>query len=113
MGDSKEGIHEQEAVCTKKGFSVSHNVRFGGDEVGRIPPQPDYSYTLKRTGSAYRAPNGPFCTESLPYPISHQSSFQPFDPGYGIFTSGVYRATVLDAAFPQEKTHFATFACAE
>jgi hypothetical protein len=45
--------------------------------------------------------------------ISHQSSFQPFDPGYSIFTSGVYRATVLDAALPQEKTHFATLACAE
>jgi hypothetical protein len=29
------------------------------------------------------------------------------------FTSGVYRATALDAAFPQEKTHFATLACAE
>jgi hypothetical protein len=30
-----------------------------------------------------------------------------------IFTSGVYRATDLGAAFPQEKTHFATLACAE
>jgi hypothetical protein len=26
---------------------------------------------------------------------------------YSIFTSGVYEATAADAAFPQEKTHFA------
>jgi hypothetical protein len=32
---------------------------------------------------------------------------------YSIFTSGVYRATALGAAFPQEKTHFATLPCAE
>ncbi len=32
---------------------------------------------------------------------------------YSIFTSGVYRATSLDAAFPQEKTHLAAFPCAE
>jgi hypothetical protein len=32
---------------------------------------------------------------------------------YSIFTSGVYGATALDAAFPQEKTHFAALACAK
>jgi hypothetical protein len=96
MGDSKEGIHEQEAVCTKKGFSVSHNVRFGGDEVDRIPPQPDYSYTLKRTGSAYRAPNGPFCTESLPYPIILIVALEPL-PGHAknwILTIGAKAASI-------------------
>jgi hypothetical protein len=34
-------------------------------------------------------------------------------PGYSIFTSGVYRATSPGAAFPQEKSHFAALACAE
>jgi hypothetical protein len=32
---------------------------------------------------------------------------------YSIFTSGVYKATAPDAAFPQEKTHFAETTCAE
>jgi hypothetical protein len=33
--------------------------------------------------------------------------------GYSIFTSGVYRATTPDVAFPQEKPHFAELDCAE
>jgi hypothetical protein len=32
---------------------------------------------------------------------------------YGIFTSGAYGATAPDAAFPQEKTHFAVLSCSE
>jgi hypothetical protein len=32
---------------------------------------------------------------------------------YSIFTSGAYRATAPDAAFPQEKPHFATPSCSE
>jgi hypothetical protein len=32
---------------------------------------------------------------------------------YSIFTSGVYKATAPDAAFPQEKTLFAETTCAE
>jgi hypothetical protein len=32
---------------------------------------------------------------------------------YSIFTSGVYRATAPDVAFPQEKPHFAEPDCAE
>jgi hypothetical protein len=32
---------------------------------------------------------------------------------YSIFTSGVYKATALDAAFPQEKPHFPEPDCAE
>ena len=32
---------------------------------------------------------------------------------YSIFTSGVYRATTPDVAFPQEKPHFAALDCAE
>jgi hypothetical protein len=36
------------------------------------------------------------------------------NPGnYSIFTSGVYRATVPDVAFPQEKPHIAELDCAE
>jgi hypothetical protein len=32
---------------------------------------------------------------------------------YSIFTSGVYRATAPDVAFPQEKPHFAELDCAD
>jgi hypothetical protein len=32
---------------------------------------------------------------------------------WSIFTSGAYRATAPDVAFPQEKPHFAALACAE
>jgi hypothetical protein len=32
---------------------------------------------------------------------------------YSIFTSGIYKATALDAAFPQEKPHFPEPDCAE
>jgi hypothetical protein len=32
---------------------------------------------------------------------------------YSIFTSGVYKATALDAAFPHEKPHFPEPDCAE
>ncbi len=32
---------------------------------------------------------------------------------YSIFTSGAYRATPPDAAFPQEKTHLAALSCSE
>jgi len=32
---------------------------------------------------------------------------------YSIFTSGVYKATAPDVAFPQEKPHFAEPGCAE
>jgi hypothetical protein len=32
---------------------------------------------------------------------------------YSIFTSGVYKATAPDVAFPQEKPHFAETDCAE
>jgi hypothetical protein len=34
------------------------------------------------------------------------------NPDDGIFTSGVYRATALDAAFPQEKTRVVALPCA-
>jgi hypothetical protein len=32
---------------------------------------------------------------------------------YSIFTSGAYKATTLDVAFPQEKPHFAELEGAE
>jgi hypothetical protein len=32
---------------------------------------------------------------------------------YSIFTSGVYKTTALDAAFPHEKPHFPEPDCAE
>ncbi len=34
-------------------------------------------------------------------------------PPHSIFTSGAYRVTAPDVAFPQEKPHFAALACAE
>jgi hypothetical protein len=45
-----------------------------------------------------------------PSPAGHQSSSKMLN---GIFTSGLYKATTVVAAFPQEKTHFAALACAE
>ena len=36
-----------------------------------------------------------------------------FSAAYSIFTSGVYRATAPNAAFPQEKPHFAALSCSE
>ncbi len=32
---------------------------------------------------------------------------------YSVFTSGAYRATAPNAAFPQEKPHFAALSCSE
>ncbi len=32
---------------------------------------------------------------------------------YSVFTSGAYRMTAPNAAFPQEKPHFATLSCSE
>jgi len=44
---------------------------------------------------------------------SDKTAFLRGNLGYSIFTSGVYKATVSDAAFPQEKPHFAEPDCAE
>jgi hypothetical protein len=33
--------------------------------------------------------------------------------GYSVFTSGPYKATAPNAAFPQEKPHFAALSCSE
>jgi hypothetical protein len=43
----------------------------------------------------------------------NEPELTPANGNWSIFTSGVYRAANLGAAFPQEKTNFATPACAE
>jgi hypothetical protein len=48
-----------------------------------------------------------------PVPVGPAMTHTPSGLAYSIFTSGVYKATALDAAFPQEKPHFPEPDCAE
>jgi hypothetical protein len=79
------GVYDQRAKCTE----CAHGVPFG-DQRQRL---------YERTFFVRMA----------------MRSCQGFVKGgaYSIFTSGVYKATAPDAAFPQEKTHFAETGCAE
>ena len=39
--------------------------------------------------------------------------YEAADRRYSVFTSGAYRAIAPNAAFPQEKPHFAALSCSE
>ena len=43
----------------------------------------------------------------------HEAGCQDAKRDYSVFTSGAYRATAPNAAFPQEKPHFAALSCSE